>query len=111
MRSRRARTSRCRRCAAEASAAGPSSTSARERECRPRAAGATGWTCSRRNVERAVDHFSGGNQQKVLLAKGLTRDVELFVFDEPTVGVDVGTRVRDLSASSATSARPAPACC
>ena len=46
-----------------------------------------------RSIERAVDHFSGGNQQKVLLAKSLTRDVKLFVFDEPTVGVDVGTRV------------------
>jgi ribose transport system ATP-binding protein len=45
------------------------------------------------NVERAVDHFSGGNQQKVLLAKALSREVKLFVFDEPTVGVDVGTRV------------------
>ena len=46
-----------------------------------------------RKIERAVDHFSGGNQQKVLLAKSLTRPIELFVFDEPTVGVDVGTRV------------------
>ena len=45
------------------------------------------------NIERAVDHFSGGNQQKVLLAKALSRDVKLFAFDEPTVGVDVGTRV------------------
>ena len=45
------------------------------------------------NIERAVDHFSGGNQQKVLLAKALSRTVKLFVFDEPTVGVDVGTRV------------------
>ena len=44
-------------------------------------------------IERLVEHFSGGNQQKVLLAKSLTRDVDLFVFDEPTVGVDVATRV------------------
>ena len=45
------------------------------------------------NVERLVEHFSGGNQQKILLAKSLTRTVKLFIFDEPTVGVDVGTRV------------------
>jgi len=45
------------------------------------------------NIERPLDHFSGGNQQKVLLAKALSRDVKLFAFDEPTVGVDVGTRV------------------
>ncbi len=43
-------------------------------------------------TERNVGQFSGGNQQKVLLAKCLTRDVSLYVFDEPTVGVDVGTR-------------------
>lgn len=42
--------------------------------------------------ERAVEAFSGGNQQKVLLARSLTRPFSLYVFDEPTVGVDVGTR-------------------
>jgi ribose transport system ATP-binding protein len=45
------------------------------------------------NLERDLEHFSGGNQQKVMIAKALARDVKLFIFDEPTVGVDVGTRV------------------
>lgn len=45
------------------------------------------------NVERNLEHFSGGNQQKVLVGKALAREVKLFVFHEPTVGVDVGARV------------------
>lgn len=45
------------------------------------------------NIERQVSTFSGGNQQKVVLGRGLTRDVQLFIFDEPTTGVDVGAKV------------------
>jgi ribose transport system ATP-binding protein len=44
------------------------------------------------DLDRSVGQFSGGNQQKILLAKALTREVRLFAFDEPTVGVDVATR-------------------
>ena len=42
--------------------------------------------------ERAVEAFSGGNQQKALLGRSLTRPISVYAFDEPTVGVDVGTR-------------------
>lgn len=45
-----------------------------------------------RNVDKPVGLLSGGNQQKVMFAKGMTRNAALYVFDEPTVGVDVGTR-------------------
>lgn len=44
------------------------------------------------NIERAVGELSGGNRQKVLLGRGLTRPFEVFVFDEPTVGIDVGAK-------------------
>jgi ribose transport system ATP-binding protein len=42
--------------------------------------------------ERA-DTLSGGNQQKVVVGKWLCHGADLFIFDEPTVGVDVGTKV------------------
>ncbi len=43
-------------------------------------------------IDRAVAYFSGGNQQKIVFARGLTRPTELFIFDEPTIGVDVGAK-------------------
>jgi ribose transport system ATP-binding protein len=37
--------------------------------------------------------LSGGNQQKVVLGKWLAGDARVFIFDEPTRGVDVGSKV------------------
>jgi ABC-type sugar transport system ATPase subunit len=42
--------------------------------------------------ERRVAAFSGGNQQKVMLARGLMRPFDVYLFDEPTVGIDVGAK-------------------
>jgi ribose transport system ATP-binding protein len=45
------------------------------------------------NSERTVAQLSGGNRQKVMLARGLTRDFKVFLFDEPTIGIDVGAKI------------------
>ncbi|MBV9964746.1 MAG: sugar ABC transporter ATP-binding protein, partial [Alphaproteobacteria bacterium] len=36
--------------------------------------------------------LSGGNQQKIVVAKWLARDCDVFFFDEPTRGIDVGAK-------------------
>jgi ribose transport system ATP-binding protein len=41
---------------------------------------------------QSVAHLSGGNQQKVVLAKWLLRDCDVVIFDEPTRGIDVGAK-------------------
>lgn len=44
------------------------------------------------SVDQLVVNLSGGNQQKVVIAKWLVKDCDILIFDEPTRGIDVGAK-------------------
>lgn len=44
------------------------------------------------SIRQKVSNLSGGNQQKVVISKLLCRNLDVFIFDEPTVGVDIGAK-------------------
>jgi len=46
------------------------------------------------SIEQPIGALSGGNQQKVVIARWLARDAEIYLFDEPTRGIDVAARRR-----------------
>jgi ribose transport system ATP-binding protein len=62
----------------------------RERSVAGRYVDAMSVRCS--STEQTVGELSGGNQQKVVIAKWLYRDSAVLIFDEPTRGIDVGAK-------------------
>ena len=45
-----------------------------------------------RDVEQNITELSGGNQQKVILGKWMAAESRVIIFDEPTKGIDVGSK-------------------
>jgi ribose transport system ATP-binding protein len=63
---------------------------AQERAIADQYIAALGIRCS--SNEQAVGQLSGGNQQKVVIAKWMYRNCDILIFDEPTRGIDVGSK-------------------
>ena len=63
---------------------------AKQREIVTRFIADIGIKCS--SPEQPIRELSGGNQQKVLLARWLCMDPQVLIFDEPTRGIDVGAK-------------------
>jgi ribose transport system ATP-binding protein len=45
------------------------------------------------NIQSLLEYLSGGNQQKVIIARSLCSRSKIFCFDEPTQGIDIGAKV------------------
>lgn len=45
------------------------------------------------DADERVGQLSGGNQQKVVIGKWINTDADIFIFDEPTRGIDVGAKI------------------
>ncbi len=45
------------------------------------------------NEEAAIGTLSGGNQQKVMVARWFEAKSEILIFEEPTIGVDIGAKM------------------
>jgi ribose transport system ATP-binding protein len=58
-----------------------------------------------RGREQPVRLLSGGNQQKVVIAKWLARDSDILMFDEPTAGIDIGAKTQIYAIIEALSAQ------
>ena len=44
------------------------------------------------DIDQDINTLSGGNQQKVVIAKWLFKDCDVLILNDPTVGVDIGTK-------------------
>lgn len=53
---------------------------------------AKSFTIRMTSMEQAAESLSGGNQQKVVISKLLATEARVFIFDEPTRGIDVGAK-------------------